>query len=145
MYRLKAMSQPVVLEVWLSLRSLPPKQAMVAFVVTDMFGIYGIRKWCRKERPIVSAVEISIGLHQTSEASLREMTFEHNTPLHPRKVDRSNSGRNPPICRLLSSQSRMLCFQRQHRRKTRSSRDKAYQWLTVFKVTAYSTQCSIAI
>ena len=29
------MSQPVVLALWLSFSSLPPKQAMVAFVVTE--------------------------------------------------------------------------------------------------------------
>jgi len=35
-YRLKFISVPVTLDWWDNLRSLPPKEAMVAFVVTDM-------------------------------------------------------------------------------------------------------------
>jgi hypothetical protein len=38
---LKAMSQPVVCALWLSLSSLPPKEAIVAFVVTE--DIVGFR------------------------------------------------------------------------------------------------------
>lgn len=34
---MKFISQAVVLALWLSLRSLPPKEAMVAFVVTAIF------------------------------------------------------------------------------------------------------------
>lgn len=34
--RLKPISQLVVVAAWLSLRSLPPKEAIVAFVVTDI-------------------------------------------------------------------------------------------------------------
>lgn len=40
--RLKPISQLVVVAAWLSLRSLPPKEAIVAFVVTD---IVCVRIW----------------------------------------------------------------------------------------------------
>ena len=36
--RLKPISQDVVEALWVNLRSLPPKEAIVAFVWTDMFG-----------------------------------------------------------------------------------------------------------